>query len=124
MRAAISALMLTFVTAVGLAFFVAPQLAKLTERIKTVFPNQPLLLRETWVNDTHLAITIQNIATVEVNITQITINNRSYSQIPIQTLPQQVRTIYLRGDYKRGETYTVTLTTSFGKPLTVSIKYD
>ncbi|RLI29155.1 hypothetical protein DRO50_02065 [Candidatus Bathyarchaeota archaeon] len=124
MRTAISVLMLTFVTAVGLAFFIAPQLASMTERLKTVFPNQPLLVHSTWINDTCIAITVQNTATVNVEITQITINNEPYATSSFVISPKELRTLHLYGTYKRGEEYTVVITSSFGKPLTIILKYD
>ena len=116
--------MLTFVTAVGLAFFIAPRLASLTERMKTFFPNQPLILQRAWMNDTHLAITVQNAATVEVEITQITINNKPYALEPLKIASQQVETIYLTGNYQKGKTYTVVVIASLGKPLTVVVKHS
>jgi len=119
-----SVLMLTFVTAVGLAFLIAPRLASLTERMKTIFPNQPLILREARINDTQLAITVQNTATAEVEITQISINNKPYTITPIPIAPKQVETIYLDGSYEKGNTYTVVVVASLGKPLTVTVEYN
>lgn len=116
--------MLTFVTAVGLAFFIAPQLASMTEKLKTVFPNQPLLVRSTGINDTCITITVQNTATVNVEITQITINNEPYGTSSIIISPKELGTLHLYGTYKQGEEYTVVITSSFGKPLTISLKYD
>lgn len=124
MRTAMSALMLTFVTAVGLAFFIAPEMARLTEKMKTVFPDQPLLIRRTWINGTHLAVAVQNTATVSIEITYITINNKPCALPIVNLSPQEVETLYLKGNYKKGETYTVNVTTSYGKPLTITLKYE
>jgi hypothetical protein len=118
-----SALMLTFVTAVGLAFFIAPEMARLTEKMKAVFPDQPLLIMDAWINGTYLAVTIQNSATVSVKITYITINDKPYALSIINLSPQEVKTLYLKGNYKKGETYTINVTTSYGKPLTITLKY-
>ena len=119
------ALLLTFLTAITAGFFVYQFMFNLTEKMKTAFPTQPLQVESTDINSTCITICVRNFASVNVQITEVYVNDKAYS-LPenIVISPSNVRVIRLYGTYVNSETYTVKINPSLGSSIAVDVKYD
>jgi len=119
------ALLLTFVTAITAGFLVYQFMFSLTERMKTTFPTQPLLLESIHINNTCITVYIKSSASVNVQITEAYVNGKACSLTEtIVISPGSMGIISLYGTYVDGETYTVKITPSLGSPMVFNIKYD
>lgn len=124
MKLAVSALLLTFVTAITAGFFVYQFSSSLTEKMKTAFPSQPLQLETVTINNTCLTFWVRSYASVGVQVSEVYINDSKYDlKENIVVYSGTVGTVQLRGSYVRGETYKVKVVPSFGSPLVFTKKY-
>lgn len=125
MKLAIGALLLTFTTAITAGFLVYQFMSSLTEKMKTVFPTQPLQLESVHINNTCITVYVRSFASVNVQITEAYVNGDAHGLTENTIIsPGNVGIIHLHGTYLIGETYTVKITPSLGSSLVFNIKYD
>ena len=125
MKLAMGALLLTFLTAITAGFFVYQFMFSLTEKMKTSFPTQPLQLESMDINSTCIIICVRNFASVNVQITEVYVNDKAYSLTEnIVISPSNVGVIRLYGTYVNGKTYTVKINPSLGSSLILDVKFD
>lgn len=125
MKLAISALLLTFVTAITAGYFVYQFSTSMTEQMKTAFPSQPLQLETATINNTCLTFWVRSYASVDVQILEVYINGSRYTLGGnVVVSPGTIGTVYLPGSYIEKEAYTVKVVPSFGLPLTFTKNYQ
>jgi hypothetical protein len=125
LKAAVAALMLTFITAITAGFFVYNFISNLTESMKTAFPIQPLRRESAYINNTCLTIYIRNYASVNIQIMEAYVNGNTCDLTEnVIISPGTNGILHLYGAYRKGGTYNVEITPSIGSALLFNINYE
>jgi len=125
LKAAVAALMLTFITAITAGFFVYNFISSLTERMKTAFPAQPLRCESVYINNACLTVYVRSYASVGVQIMEAYVNGNACDLAEnVIISPGTIGVIHLYSTYRKGETYNVKITPSTGSPLLFDINYE
>jgi len=125
LKAAVAVLLLTFITAIIAGFFVYDFMSSLNEKMKTVFPVQPLQCESAYIDKNCLTVYVRSSASVNIQIIEAYVNgNACKIDESIIIPPGDVGLVQLYGAYIKGQTYTVKIVPSIGSFLTFDIKYE
>lgn len=125
MKAAVAALMLTFITAITAGFFVYQFIFSLTEKMKTAFPAQLLQLESVNFDNICLTVYVRSVASVNIQIMEAYVNGNACNLNENVIIPPgAVGVIHLYGTYRKGETYIVKIIPSVSSPLVFDTKYE
>lgn len=124
MKTAVAVFLLVFATVVVGGFVFYRFAFDLTEKMKTTFPAQTLLLEAYDVNETCLRVYVRNYASLGVQVTEAYVNERLCDlRQPATVAPNEIGIINLKGSYVRGGTYNVKIFSGLGLPLVFNVEY-
>lgn len=129
MRVAVSAMLLTFLTAISAGALLYTYVTGLIGNIIANIPNVPpeqLVLNSVYVNDTCITATVKNTGNAEVlTITYAYVDEVPYTLTPsVQVPPSSTATIHITGAYTRGNTYTIKLVCTNGYTIIFNVTYE
>lgn len=129
MRVAVSAMLLTFLTAISAGALLYTYVTGLIGTIITNVPNVPpeqLVLNSVYINNTCITATVENTdSTDALTITYAYVDEVPYTLTPsVQVSPGSTATVHITGTYTRGNTYTVKLVCTNGYTITFSVTYE
>jgi len=107
MRTAISALLLTFITAISAGFIIYPWVMGIIGRIQSSVPSSILRIESYSMNNSCLTITISNGGGEKMTITDIYSNNVQILQDKVQIDAYSSKTIRLHGEFEKGKIYKI-----------------
>jgi len=124
LKAAVAVFLLVFATVIFGGFVFYRFMFDLTEKMKTTFPAQTLLLEAYDVNETCVKVYVRNCASLGVQVTEAYVNERLCDLRQSATVaPSEIGIINLEGSYVRGETYSVKIFLGLDSPLVFDVDY-
>jgi len=129
MRVAVSAMLLTFLTAISAGALLYTYVTGLIGNIIANIPNVPpeqLTLNSVYINNTCITATVKNNGKADtLTIAYAYVNNVPYTLTPsVQVRPSSTATIRITGTYTRGNTYTIKLVCTNGHTITFEATYE
>ena len=127
MRVAVSAMLLTFFTAITAGALLYTYVAGLIGSIIANIPNVPpeqLILNSVYINNTCITATVKNTGSA-LTITYVYVDGVPYALTPtVQVPPGSTATIHITGTYTRGNTYIIKLVCTNGYTITFNVTYE
>ena len=129
MRVAVSAMLLTFLTAISAGVLLYTYVTGLVGSIITNIPNVPpeqLVLNSVYINNTCITATVKNTGSADtLTITYAYVDGVPYTLTPsVQVPPSSTATVHITGTYTRGNTYTIKLVCTNGYTITFNVTYE
>jgi len=128
MRVAVSAMLLTFLTAITAGALLYTYVTGLIGNVITSIPNVPteqLVLNSVYINNTCITATVKNTGSAEaLLINYVYVNDVPYTLTPsMQVPPGSTATIRMTGTHTRGNTYNIKLVCTNGYTITFDVTY-
>lgn len=129
MRVAVSAMLLTFFTAITAGALLYTYVAGLIGSIIANIPNVPpeqLILNSVYINNTCITATVKNTGSAgALTITYAYVDDILYTiTSSVQVPPGSTATIHITGTYTRGNTYIIKLVCTNGYTITFDATYE